>query len=72
MCTYLGCIHGEVGLFGGDSPREGRVEICVDGTWVTVCEDSFDINDAIVVCNQLGYPDLGLFVLKRKFHSLKL
>ena len=66
LCTYVGCINGEVGLFGGDNLKEGRVEICVNGTWVTVCENSFDANDAVVICNQLGYPGLGLFVLKGK------
>ena len=68
LCTYVGCINGEVGLFGGDSPREGRVEICVNGTWVTVCKDSLDANDTVVICNQLGYPGLGL---KGQFHLLK-
>ena len=71
LCTYVACSNGEVGLFGGESPREGRVEICMNWTWVTVCEDSFDVNDAVVICNQLGYPGLGLFVLKDKIDSLK-
>ena len=59
---YPDCTNGEVSLFGGSSPREGRVEICVNGTWVTSCENSFDANDGVVICNQLGYPGLGLFV----------
>ena len=35
------------------------MEICVDGMWGTVCDDFWGIEDANVVCNQLGFPNTG-------------
>ena len=52
------CIHGNVHLAGGETSYEGRVEICLSGSWVSVCNiwypyNHWNVNESTVVCRQL-------------------
>ena len=63
MVTYNNCTDGEMRLMGGSNEYQGRVEVCVNNAWGTVCSGNWSSTDAKVVCRSIGALSLGLLLL---------
>lgn len=56
------CNQGAVRLVGGTATNNGRVEVCVNETWGTVCDDFWGDIDAAVICRIAGFSRFSMFV----------
>ena len=62
---HPGCTDGEVRLAGGLTPYYGRVELCQNGVWGTVCGGGITDNHiAEIVCKNLNIEYHGSFCAK--------
>jgi len=57
-CMLTACTDGELRLVAS-SALAGRLEVCNNTMWGTVCDDGFGILDANVACRQLGFSPIG-------------
>ena len=58
------CTDGEIRLVDGLSANVGRVEICYDNHYGTICQNGWNQHDASVVCAQLGFEREGMYYLR--------
>lgn len=53
--------YEDVDIYDKDGLRAGRVEVCIMGRFVAVCNGQWGNYDASVVCSQLGFSSYGRF-----------
>ena len=58
------CTDGNIRLVDGNTPYEGRVEVCINRAWGTVCSRWYyyyrwSTTDSKVVCRELGHMEFG-------------
>ena len=64
LLFVIGCTSGSIRLVGtGSSSTQGRVEVCNNNQWGTVCDDTWNSLDASVACLHLGYSNEGILII---------
>ena len=66
----VSCETGDIRLVGGTKDYEGRLEVCINQVWGTVCSRSWDSTDTKVACRQLGYQELGMLSPSRVCYKI--
>ena len=66
------CEDNDIRLATDSLSYEGRVEICVNGAWGTVCDDEWDNTGASVVCKELRLPSACKFIRMFKCKQVKI
>ena len=56
---YSNCTDGELRLAGERTTVTGRLEVCYNKAWGTVCNYAWGDEDSHVACGQLGFQSYG-------------
>ena len=60
MSSTATCNDTSIRLSGSSFQTSGRVELCVNGIWTSICDEHWDLKDAQVVCRQMGFSSYGI------------
>ncbi len=60
IIDFSDCTDGDIRLISIGNPLEGRVEVCHEAVWGTVCSNGWETAEANVACKQLGYSRSGI------------
>ncbi|CAI7997790.1 Neurotrypsin, partial [Geodia barretti] len=58
FCSIVACRYGDMRLADGGTEAEGRVELCIDNRWGTVCDNRWNENSTAVACKHLGFSEI--------------
>ena len=70
------CSHGDLRINSrtdnsNDFSSEGRLEVCINRAWGTICDTSFGTRDAQVACTQLGYDGEGMLIPHNYWYEVR-
>ena len=66
LYIHAACTQGDIRLVAGARDSEGRVEVCNQNQWGSVCDVGWDLNDGNVACRQAGFGS-GIYPLMLLF-----
>lgn len=67
---YSDCSDGDLRLAGERTAVSGRLEICYNNVWGTICNNVWGNGDSRVACRQLGFQPYGEEYFKSNFTNM--